>query len=97
MRRGQSLSAIKRRQAQLRRRGVAAHTESDRAENKKCSHPQLAPCASRPFGVRRNGNTKLTNLPAARVSGLSAPEKPARNAPSPARWFRPWTAIFFAK
>ena len=76
MRRGQSLSAIKRRQAHLRRRGVAAQTESDRAENKKCSHPQLAPCASSPFGVCRNENTKLTNLPPARISGSARLKSP---------------------
>ena len=76
MRRSQPLSAIKRRQAQLRRRGVATHPERDRAENKKCSHPQLASCVSRPLGVRRNGNTKSTNLPAARVSRLGRLKSP---------------------
>ena len=96
MRRGHSLSAIERRQAHFRRRGVAAYAESDRAENQTCSHPQLASRASRPLGVRRNGNTKLTNLPAARASGLGAPEKSrdcrGRNTPLSrvATPWRPW-------
>jgi hypothetical protein len=40
------------------------------SESASRSHTQLASCASRPLGVRRYRGTKLTNLPAARASGL---------------------------
>ena len=80
MRRGQSLSAIEHARpssvaeaSQPIPRAIAQKTKSVRIR----SLPR-APRARSEF--RRNGNTKLTNLPAARVSGLSAPEKPARNA-----------------
>ena len=79
MRGGQSLGAIERRQAQLRRRS-AAHAKSDRADNNKCSHSRLASRASparSPPQLKHKIN-QLANLSAIRAPRQAGPVRSTR-------------------
>src|SRR5208337_373731 len=71
----QSSCAIIGGQPELRRRCAEAHAESNRATHKSLSQRRRS-CASCSVGVRRNVNTKLTNLLAAGVRRGSPGRRP---------------------
>ena len=78
MRCRQSSCAIIGRQPELRRRCAEAHAKSNRAKDKSLSQRRRS-CASCSLGVRRNINTKLTNLlarcPALRSFQRQSPQR----------------------